>query len=268
MKKLLLILMLSMITLTNTACWETPDNGKVKVQTVYGEAKQVVRPPGIYTIVTLCDEYTDVTLTSQTTDDIVVRGQSADNAAFKWNVRLTFSVPDDDGKILAHVKKFGFNEQERNIQVGKAVFLELQSQVSNYANGYNAYSLVDKSNEVQVKVFENMKAFFTNQMYLNLENLQLVGKPDFDNDDIDSAASKVVASSKLKEAAEATLAAEKVEAERKQLQAASFSNPALLQIKLLELKLQIEEARAKGIAAHQGTLVIGNADTAIQLPQK
>lgn len=106
------------------------------------------------------------------------------------------------------------------------------------------------------------------QLNLTLQSIQIIGRPDFLDDRIETAASQVVANSKLKEAAEAALAAAKVESERKLLEAASFSNPALLQIKLLELKLQIEQARADGIAKHQGTLVLGNNDTQLQLQQK
>lgn len=75
----------------------------------------------------------------------------------------------------------------------------------------------------------------------------------------------MVANGKLKEAAEAALAAAKVDAEQKQVQAQTFANPAMLQIKMLELRLAIEQARAEGIAKHQGTLILGNSDSQLQL---
>jgi hypothetical protein len=97
--------------------------------------------------------------------------------------------------------------------------------------------------------------------------VQIIGRPDFVDDRIEQAASAVVANQKAKEAAEADLARAKVEAEKKQVEAQTFNNPALLQIKLLELRLDIERARAEGIAKHQGALTIvnGTNDTQIQL---
>lgn len=117
---------------------------------------------------------------------------------------------------------------------------------------------------MQEKVFADMKTFFANQMYLNLENLQLVGKPDFDNDDIDNAAGNVVAATKKKEAAEADLARARVEAETKQIQAQTYAqSPALLRIR----ELEIQKETAAAWAAHQGTLVFGS-NSSLQLQQK
>ena len=79
------------------------------------------------------------------------------------------------------------------------------------------------------------------------------------------AASGVVANEKQKQAEEARLEAAKVAAQTKQIEAATFANPALLEIKKLELQLEIERARSEGIKSHQGPLTIMYGQPGVQL---
>lgn len=262
--KFILLTLLAMLIGTQTACWEVPDNGTVLVETYYGKASRIIRSPGIWTPIKPGYDYYPLPTTTETSDDIVVRGSSKDNAPFKWTVRLTYKMPDNDMVMLNHINKFGAERERRNAQVSKSLILELQSQVSTAANAFEAYALVENSAAAESKVLENMKTFFNNNIYLELENLQLVGKPDFDNDDIDNAAGRVIAAKKNKEIAELDLAKSKVEAETKQVQAQTFAqSPALLEIRKLELKK--EEAQAW--AQHNGTLVFGN-NSPLQLINK
>ena len=78
----------------------------------------------------------------------------------------------------------------------------------------------------------------------------------FLDDRVEAAASGVVANEKQKQAKEARLGAAKVAAQTKQIEAQTFANPALLEIKKLELQLEIERARSEGIKNHQGALTI------------
>jgi hypothetical protein len=96
-----------------------------------------------------------------------------------------------------------------------------------------------------------------------------IGNPDFLDDRIEAAASEVVANEKQKQAEEAKLEAAKISAQTKQIEAATFANPALLEIKKLELQLEIERARADGVRSHQGPLTImygGGPGVQLQIP--
>jgi multidrug resistance efflux pump len=94
-----------------------------------------------------------------------------------------------------------------------------------------------------------------------------IGNPDFLDYRIEAAASGVVANEKQKQAEEARLEAAKIAAQTKQIEAATYANPALLDIKKLELQLEIEKARAEGIRSHNGPLTImyGAGGTGVQL---
>jgi hypothetical protein len=83
-----------------------------------------------------------------------------------------------------------------------------------------------------------------------------IGNPDFLDDRIEQAASAVVANEKQKQAEEARFKAAEVAAKTKQIEAQTYANPALLEIKRLELLLELERARAEGIKGHQGSLTI------------
>lgn len=111
-----------------------------------------------------------------------------------------------------------------------------------------------------------MKAYFANEMHLVLENLQFIGKPDFDNNDIDTASSNTVASQQKKNAALADLERAKVEAETKQVQAQTYAqSPQLLELE----RLRLQKETAGEWAKHQGALVFGNGSyLQFQVPQK
>lgn len=214
--------------------------------------RQYDRP--VWTILTRGDEYADVSLESFPTGDIDVRGQSADNAAFTCKVRIQYSVPNNDAEILKLVAKFGFNPETRDAKILNSIFMELQSKISSKAKVYNAYDLLDKYEAVREPVLAEMKDYFTKEMHLVLENLQFVGKPDFDNNDIDTASSNTVAAQQKKNAALADLERVKVEAETKQVQALTFAqSPQLMELERLKYQVQMTENLGKTT----GILVFG-----------
>ena len=88
------------------------------------------------------------------------------------------------------------------------------------------------------------------------------------DDRVEAAASGVVANEKQKQAEEARLKAAKVAAQTKQIEAQTFANPALLEIKRLELQLKIERDRSEGIKNHQGplTIIYGQPGVQLQVP--
>lgn len=254
MKRIFASLILTLVVLGNAGCWTTPETGKVQVQTIWGDVKKVVRPPGIWTIFTVGDEYHDVNLRSQTNGGIVVKAASKEPANFKIEGQLIYSLPDDDNSIIGFVKKFGLTEEERNGRLLPQISALFQTEFRNVASNYDAYKLVAEQENIQKQLFDTLKPKFKEQFFLTLDSIAFSGKPDFDNDNIDNAASQVVANQKLKEAAEAAYSAKQVEVETKKLDALTFSNPQLLELEKLRLQVEI----AKALAAHQGTLVLGN----------
>lgn len=262
MKKSLLLVFVLLTMFTQTACWETPETNKVLVQSIYGKPTQVVRPPGVWTVFTRGDKYTPISLESNPTEDIDVRAQSADNANFICKVRLQYAVPNNDQEILKLAAKFGFNEESRNNKIMNALYMELQSRISNKAKAFTTYDILDKYEAMRGPLMEEMKAFFQSEMHLTLENLQFSSKPDFDNNDIDAAASNIIAAQQRKSVAIADLERTKVEAETRQVQSQTFAqSPQLMELEKLKLQKEI----AAAWAGHQGALVFGGNNTPLQL---
>ena len=92
---------------------------------------------------------------------------------------------------------------------------------------------------------ESLRPQIGSQLLLVTESVQ-IGNPDFLDDRVEAAASGVVANEKQKQAEEARLEAVRVAAQTKEIEAQTFANPALLEIKKLELQLEIERARSEG----------------------
>ena len=98
------------------------------------------------------------------------------------------------------------------------------------------------------------------QLVLKMESAQ-IGNPDFLDDRIEQAASAVVANEKQKQAEQAKFEAAKITAQTKEIGGRTYANPALLEIKKLELQLDIERVRSEGIRGHQGPLTIVQGST-------
>lgn len=253
--KIALLILVLAVTLTNTACWTAPEQGQVEVQTIWGQVTKVVRPPGIWTIFAFGDEYHKVDLRSRTLQ-VDIRASSKEPANFVMKGQLVVSLLDDDKSIIAHVTKFGLSPEERETRLIPQLLAYFQTAYLNAAANYDAYTLVASQEAIQRATFEQLLPKFEKDFNLKLDSVQFLGKPDFENDDIDLAASRVVASQKAKEAAEAMLAAKRIEVETKQLDAQTYSNPQLLKLEELKLQKEIAEAWAK----HQGSLSFGSGN--------
>lgn len=257
------IILILLAMLTQTACWTTPEAGTVQVQTIWHKPTQIVHPPGIWTIFTIGDDYYDVNLRSKTRE-VDVAASTKDNAALAIKVATTYHVLETDDKILKYVNTFGFNPDERQQRLDPILAGQVNTEVKNAIANFDAYNLLASQQQIQKQVFERLKLIFENQLYMALESIQIIGRPDFLDDRIENAASGVVAATKEKEAAEARLASAKVDAETKQVQAQTFQqSSALLEIRKLELQREIAEAWAK----HNGTLIFGNSNP-VQLVNK
>jgi hypothetical protein len=242
--------------------------GAVQVQVVRGQISRIIKPADgwVNTFTTVGDEYHDVDLRAFT-ENVDVGASTKDNAALKIQIAVTGHVLPDDQSVMAYVRKFGLAPEERHQRRNAILLGHVNTETKNAVANFDAYSLLANQEAIQKNITSSLTPIFRQQLYIELESVQIIGRPDFVDDRIEQAASAVVANQKAKEAAEADLARAKVEAEKKQVEAQTFNNPALLQIKLLELRLDIERARAEGIAKHQGplTIVNGTTDTQIQL---
>jgi len=264
-----LFVVVILISFLNLAC-ASAQEGTATVQVVRSKISQVIRPEHgwVNTAGTFGDEYYEVGLRSST-DEVEVDASTKDNAALKLKIAVTSSLKTDDASILAFVRKFGLSSEERTNRLQPIVVGHINTETKNAVSEFEAYSLLANQEIIQQTVLDKLRKIYSEQMFRNVESVQIIGRPDFVDDRIEQAASAVVANQKAREAAQADLERARVEAEKKQVEAQTFKDPALLQIKLLELKLDIERAKAEGIKGHNGSLTIveGSASTQLQLRQ-
>ena len=253
------------VVFTQTGCWVTADEGTVQVQTIYGKISRIIRASdgGIYTWHTIGDDYFPVNLRAKT-EEVDITASSKDNAALTLKVAVTYHVADGDDNIMAYVRKFGLDDKERAERLGQILRGQVNTETKNSIANFDAYSLLANQEQIQKNLQETLKPIFSQYLLVDLESVQIIGRPDFVDDRIEQSASQVVANQKLKEASQAALEAARIDAERKQVEAQSYANPALLEIRKLELQREIAEAWSK----HQGTLVLGDSKATVQIGDK
>ncbi len=241
--------------------------GTVKVVTYFGRIERVYTPSdGWFTTLAPGREAYEVNLKSFT-ESAPVRVTSKDNAALNVNIDVTAYT--DTAKVSEYVRKYGFIEEERHKRRNEILKGLLQTEARNAFAEYNAYEIYANQEQIQKRIVEALKPHLDNQLQLVMESVQ-IGNPDFLDDRIEAAASEVVANEKQKQAEAAKLEAAKIAAQTKQIEALTYANPALLDIKKLELQLEIERARSEGIKNHQGALTImygtGGQGVNLQIP--
>lgn len=253
MKKIYLIILI-LAVFTQTGCWVTATEGTVQVQTVWDKMTKIIRAEdgGIWSITTMGDDYYSVSLLSQTAETDVT-ATSKDNAALTIKIAVTYHLKNSDESIERHLRRFGLPEKMRNEQYTRVLLGQLNTETKNAIAEYDAYGILANQEAIQKRITEAMRPILENQLDQELESVQIIGRPDFVDDRIEQAASQVVANQKLKEAAQAGLEAAKVNAEQKQVEAQTYANPALLQIRKLELQVEIADKWRQ----HQGTLIFG-----------
>jgi hypothetical protein len=263
--KILVAMCLISIVLTQAGCWVTADEGTVQVQTVYGKISRIIRASdgGVYTFQTLGDDYYPVNLRAKT-EEIEINASSKDNAALVMKVAVTYHVGDRDDNIMAYVRKFGLDDKERADRLGQILRGQVNTETKNSIANFDAYALLANQEQIQKGLQETLRPIFSQHLLVDLESVQIIGRPDFIDDKIEQSASQVVANQKLKEASQAALEAAKIDAERKQVEAQTYANSALLELRKLELQREIAEAWSK----HQGTLVLGDSKTTVQVGDK
>ena len=227
--------------------------GTVKVVTKWGAIERLYTPSdGWFTTVAPGSKSYEVNIKSFT-ESTPVRVTSKDNAALQVDISVTaYSDPE---KVMEYVRKYGFSEDERHKRRNEILKGLVQTEARNSFADYGAYEIYANQEQIQKRIVESLRPLLANQLQLVTESVQ-IGNPDFLDDRIEAAASGVVANEKQKQAEEARLEAAKIAAQTKQIEAQTYANPALLDIKRLEMQLEIERARAEGIKNHQGPLTI------------
>jgi hypothetical protein len=239
--------------------------GTVQVVTNFGRIEQVYRPDdGWFTTLKPGRQAYEVNIKSFT-ESTPVRVTSKDNAALQVDIAVTAYT--DGQHIEEYVRKYGFDEKTRHDRRNEILHGLIQTEARNAFSEYPAYEVYANQESIQKRIVEALRPQLKQQLLQVLESVQ-IGNPDFTDDGIERAASQVVANEKQKQAEEAKLEAAKIAAQTKQIEATTYANPALLDIKKLELQLEIERARADGIKNHNGALTImyGTPSTTMQIP--
>lgn len=227
--------------------------GTVNVVTYFGRIERVYRPEdGWFTTLAPGRDAYEVNIKSFT-ESAPVRVTSKDNAALQ--VEISVTAYTDSTRVEEYVRKYGFSDDERHRRRSEILKGLVQTEARNAFAEFGAYEIYANQEQIQRRIIEALRPLLANQLLLVTESVQ-IGNPDFLDDRIEAAASEVVANEKQKQAEQAKLEAAKIAAQTKQIEAQTFANPALLDIKKLELQLEIERARAEGIRSHQGALTI------------
>lgn len=257
-----LLLVGAVVTFTNI---KYAHEGTVQVVTKWGAIERIYTPSdGWFTTIAPGRKNYEVNIKSFT-ESAPVRVTSKDNAALQVDISLTAYT--DPQKVAEYVRKYGFSEDERHRRRSEILKGIVQTEARNSFADYGAYEIYANQEQIQKRILESLRPQLGSQLLLVTESVQ-IGNPDFLDDRVEAAASGVVANEKQKQAEEARLEAAKVAAQTKQIEAQTFANPALLEIKKLELQLEIERARADGIKNHQGALTImyGQPGVQVQVP--
>jgi hypothetical protein len=241
--------------------------GTVKVVTYFGRIERVYRPEdGWFTTLAPGRQAYEVNIKSFT-EAAPVRVTSKDNAALQVEIAVTAFT--DPQHVEGYVRKYGFDEGQRHTRRNQILHGLIQTEARNAFAEYGAYEIYANQENIQKRILESLRPQLASQLQLVTESVQ-IGNPDFLDDRIEQAASGVVANEKQKQAEEARVEAAKIAAQTKQIEAQTYANPALLEIKKLELQLDIERARAEGIRSHQGPLTImygaGSPGVQVQVP--
>jgi regulator of protease activity HflC (stomatin/prohibitin superfamily) len=240
--------------------------GTVKVVTYFGRIERVYTPEdGWFTTLAPGRDAFEVNIKSFT-EAAPVRVTSKDNAALQ--VEISVTAYTDPRHVGDYVRKYGFDEGQRHTRRNEILHGLIQTEARNAFSEYGAYEIYANQENIQKRILETLRPQLGTQLQLITESVQ-IGNPDFLDDRIEAAASGVVANEKQKQAEEARLEAAKIAAQTKQIEALTYANPALLDIKRLEMQLEIERARADGIRNHQGPLTImygGGAGVQVQVP--
>jgi hypothetical protein len=193
LKFLCLLLIVLQVACTNAT------EGAVQVQVVRGQISRIIKPADgwVGTLTTVGDEYYDIDLRSFT-ENVEVGASTKDNAALKIQIAVTGHVLPDDQSVMAYVRKFGLGQDERHQRHNAILVGHVNTETKNAVAGFDAYSLLANQEAIQKNITSSLTPIFRQQLYIELESVQIIGRPDFVDDRIEQAASAVVANQKAK----------------------------------------------------------------------
>lgn len=250
------LLMVACILLLNGCYWRQPAEGTAEVKTIYGQAVEVISASdgGVYEDSYgwhWRDDYYEVNLRAKT-ETFSVSASSKDNAGLTIPISITYSIPADKENVIAYVKKFGLTEDERKERRTPVIKSRIEDITRKNTAEFNAYELLISQQGIQQEALKDLQAIFRTQMHATIESV-VVGKPDFIDDGIEVAGSRVVAAKKKEEEEGALKKAAETKRQRLEIEARTFENPKMYALEIQKLRIQ----EAKAWAAHQGTLVFG-----------
>ncbi len=256
MKRLLILTGLVM-ALFSGCYWRQPSEGTVEVKTIYGQATDVIAASdgGVYEDSYgwhWRDDYFEVNLRAKT-ETFSVSASSKDNAGLTIPISITYSIPGDKNNVIAYVKKFGLTEEERKERRTPVIKSRIEDITRKNTAKFDAYELLISQQGIQQEALKDLESIFTQQMHAKIESV-VVGKPDFIDDGIEVAGSRVVAAKKREEEEGALKKAAETKRQRLEIEARTFENPKMYALEVQKLSIQEAQAWAK----HQGTLVFGS----------
>lgn len=261
MKQIKLLLILS-LALFAGAC-NSANQGAVSIETYYGKVQKVHQPGDWYTTWGPGTAAWEVDI-KPWADDIPVHVGTSDNAGLRLTVKVVGRVKNDDKSILAYVEKFGLDTEQRHARRWQIESGAVQTITRDAVAVHSAYNIYKEQQTIQNEITARLKEVFERELFSELVSVQITDRPDFDNNEIEDAASRVVAAQKQKEAEQQYKEAAQIKLEKEQIQNQIYSqSPQAYEIRKLELR--VEEAKAW--SQHQGPLSFnGGTSTLLQVP--
>lgn len=258
MKKQISILLLLTIVFSTAGCWVTAPEGTVQVRTVNDRIDKIIRPEdgGVYSWNVFWDDYYPVSLQVKT-KEVDITASSKDNAALTLKVSVTYRTINDNAAIESYVRSYGLDEKSRQERLEKVLVGQVQTEGKNAVNEYDAYAILANQEKIQIAIFEKLKPILSTQLFIQIDSVQIVGRPDFLDDRIETASSGVVAAKKKQEEEDALKTAAETKRERLEIEARTFENPKMFRLEELKLQKEIATEWSK----HNGTLVFGSNPT-------
>lgn len=258
------LLVVSLTTVLMSIGCTYADPSSLKVETTKGQIK-AVHHPGEWVFCNMpgCNLY-DVDL-KPWTDDIEVHTATKDNAPLKLKIRVIGQINDNYDGIYNYLTKFGLDVDERHKRRWAIESGAVQGIVRDAVVQHDAYSVFAEQGAMQTYMKTHLETVFGSQLFAKLVDVQIIDRPDFDNDEIELAAGRVVAAKKQKEAEDALKAAASVKIERMNIENAQWvSSPQAYELKKLEWQKYIAEAWAQNHAP----IVFGGSNLQVQIPAK
>jgi SPFH domain / Band 7 family. len=263
MRKILLFTIIVLATF-GSAC-NYAQEGSVSVETYKGQIVGVHYPGDSYQ--TWYKPYAaamDVDI-SPWNDDIVVHVGTSDNAGLKLTIKVIGRVKIDKENVRNYLSSFGLDTEKRHEKRKNILSGAVQTITRDAVAVHTAYNLYKEQQNIQKAIEETLRPVVENQIFSELVSVQIVDRPDFDNDDIEMAASKVVAAQKEKEAQEQYKQAAQIELEKNEIVNRIYqSSPQAFELKKLEWQKYIAEAWAQNHAP----IVFGSGNLQVQVPTK